>query len=181
MCNETVRKAVGLPLVASLVISGWLSASRVLAARGTSDSRSGGTSIVVTFTKWFTADGFPWMTGVVGGAVGQGTFSGEVITYKDYGANCSSPTPGCVTFPFTLLDAIYHVQAGDRSFTALIRGGESTVTGRGTLNGAILNGWMTGSSVHVEFQALSSCSGNPAGPCFQGTIRIDPGSADSDR
>jgi hypothetical protein len=126
----------------------------------------------VTFTKWFTADGFPWMTGVAGGAIGEGTFSGEVIAINDYGNNCANPTPGCLTFPVSLLEAIYDIHAGERSFTALIRGGASDRTGQGTLNGAIIDGWKAGASVQVEFQSLSSCDGNPAGPCFQGTIRI---------
>jgi len=112
------------------------------------------------------------MTGVAGGAIGEGTFSGEVIAINDYGNNCANPTPGCLTFPVSLLEAIYDIHAGERSFTALIRGGASDRTGQGTLNGAIIDGWKAGASVQVEFQSLSSCDGNPAGPCFQGTIRI---------
>jgi len=180
MCKETLRRAVNLAVIAGLVTSGALWA-RTAGAASPFEPQPDRHAIVVTFTKWFTADGFPWMTGIVGGAAGQGTFSGEVTAYKDYGANCSSPTSGCLNFPIGLLEAIYQVHAGDRSFTALIRGGGSDVTGRGTLNGAVLDGWLTGASVHVEFETLSGCSGNPAGPCFRGTIRIDPESGNSGR
>ena len=45
--------------------------------------------------------------------------------------------------------------------------------------GAMLQeGWLTGAQVHVTFQRVSTCAGNPAGPCFQGTIRVMPGSAE---
>jgi hypothetical protein len=174
-----ISRRIVVAAVASLMI--WASASGTNAlASGPPESRPGKHPIVVTFTKWFAPAGFPWMTGVAGGAVGDGTFAGEVIAYNDYGTNCgSNPTPGCLNFPFTLLDAIYDVQAGERSFTALIHGGESDLTGRGTLDGAILDGWLTGALVHVEFQQIPSCSGNPAGPCFQGTIRIEPDSTNS--
>jgi hypothetical protein len=77
--------------------------------------------------------------------------------------------------PILRLEAIYEVHAVDPyySFTALIRGGQTAVSGAGLLDGVILSGWRTGSQVHVEFQTISGCAGNPAGPCFEGTIRID--------
>jgi hypothetical protein len=167
-----IRRRIALVGVWSLVVTGLVSGNAVSASGG--EERLDGPPLVVTFTKWITADGFPWMAGIVGGAVGEGTFAGEVVAYRDYGANCSNPSRGCLTFPFTLIEAVYNIQAGDRSFTALIRGGASDRTGRGTLNGAILDGWMTGATVHVEFQSLFTCSGNPAGPCFEGTITIRP-------
>jgi hypothetical protein len=177
MSAEAGRRIVGA-LFAGFLISGFASGATMLAS-GAAEPDDHDDAVVVTFTKWFTSDGFPWMTGVVGGATGPGSFAGEVIAVKDYGANCGSQaSPGCLNFPFTLLDAIYKAQGSAHSFTALIRGGASDGTGRGTLNGAILDGWRTGASVHVEFQTLPTCSGNPAGPCFQGTIRIDQDASD---
>jgi hypothetical protein len=47
------------------------------------------------------------------------------------------------------------------------------------LEGVILDGWRTGARVQVEFTVISGCAGKPAGPCFEGTIRILRDSDDS--
>jgi hypothetical protein len=121
----------------------------------------------VTFTKWITTSVAPLLlAGVAGGDV-AGEFAGEVLQVQ------ASTNPDLT--PILRLEAIYEVHAFDPrySFSALIRGGQTAVGGAGLLDGVILSGWRTGSQVHVEFQTLSSCAGNPAGPCFEGTIRID--------
>ena len=76
------------------------------------------------------------------------------------------------------LEALYEVVDGDRSFSALIRGG-SNAAGLGLLDGVILAGWRTGARVHVEFQrylaipGASSCEGAPLNKnCFVGTILV---------
>ena len=76
------------------------------------------------------------------------------------------------------LEALYEVVDGDRSFSALIRGG-SNAAGLGLLDGVILAGWRIGAPVHVEFQrylavpGASSCDGAPLNKtCFVGTIRV---------
>jgi hypothetical protein len=129
--------------------------------------------VVVTFTKWVTGVTTPppqdqpaptrfLMRGIVGGDLGPGAFVGEVLDHK-------LTTAGHVTVPINALDAVYEVQA-DETFEALIWGGQSS--GRGLLEGVILNGWRTGARVRVDFRVIPRCEGNPAGPCFQGTIRI---------
>lgn len=90
---------------------------------------------------------------------------------------CPSPdvsTAGKIVF----LEAIYAVQSGKRSFTALIRGGQDNETNRAILDGVILSGWRTGAPVHVEFDVIGSCAGKPQGPCFKGTISISRDSKD---
>jgi hypothetical protein len=123
----------------------------------------------VTFTKWITGSspsGTLLMAGFTRGDA-FGDFAGEVLTRK-------VSTDGRTV----LLQPIYQVKAGDRSFTALILGGENS-TGYALLDGVILEGWRTGARVHVEFQMISECK-DPAGvthkPCFQGTISILPDS-----
>lgn len=76
------------------------------------------------------------------------------------------------------LEALYEVVDGDRSFSALIRGG-SNAAGLGLLDGTILAGWRTGARVRVEFQrylaipGASSCDGAPLNKtCFVGTIQV---------
>ena len=76
------------------------------------------------------------------------------------------------------IEAIYEVQAGDRSFTALIQGGQSNpggipLGGTGLLEGMVLTGWRTGAPVHVEYVVKDNCAGAPAGRCFEGTITIE--------
>ncbi len=76
----------------------------------------------------------------------------------------------------TGLEAMYEVVDGDRSFTALIRGG-SNAAGLGLLDGVILAGWRTGARVQVVFQRYlpseGGCAGAPVGKkCFQGIIYV---------
>jgi hypothetical protein len=121
--------------------------------------------VEITFTKWVTT--FPLMEGFTGGEV-SGTFVGEVLQRQ------VSVNPGLNGI--IRLEAIYEVQDGIRSFTALIRGGTDNVTGAALLDGFVLAGWRTGAPVHVEFQTVpgtTGCVGAPVGKtCFEGTIRI---------
>ena len=78
----------------------------------------------------------------------------------------------------TGLEAMYEVVDGDRSFTALIRGG-SNPAGLGLLDGVIMAGWRTGARVQVVFQrylaiaGMPSCAGAPVNKtCFVGTIHV---------
>jgi len=78
----------------------------------------------------------------------------------------------------TGLEAMYEVVDGDRSFSALIRGG-SNAAGDALLEGVILAGWRAGARVQVEFQTYPaivgaiSCEGAPENTrCFVGTIHV---------
>lgn len=127
-------------------------------------------AVDVTFTKWVTTS--PLMEGFTGGDV-AGDFVGEVLQRQV-----------SLNGRIIRLEAMYEVQAGDHSFTALIRGGTNAATGAALLDGVILAGWRTGARVHVEFQTMipsspteSGCAGAPTGKtCFQGTIHIERGS-----
>ena len=48
--------------------------------------------------------------------------------------------------------------------------------GNATLNGVVTEGWALGAQVHVTFDRVS-CAVAPNGVCFEGTIRVMPGSA----
>jgi hypothetical protein len=150
----------------------------------TRDRRRG--PVEVTFTKWRTAvlppSGVPMrilFKGIVGGDLGAGDLVAEVLDRK-VSTPCTAFEPPCtpgvtpptITGSITALHAIYEVQVGEHSFTALIQGG-TNVTGAALLDGVILAGWRTGAQVHVEFQTKTDCAGAPAGPCFQGLIRVE--------
>ena len=136
--------------------------------------------VEVTFTKWVTTS--PLMEGRTGGDA-PGEFVGEVLerqVTQRLAEECFAP-PICGRV--IKLEAMYEVQAGKHSFTALIRGGTSGDTGAAQLDGVILFGWRTGSRVHVEFQTYTPLPVGPGCPaalaptdraCFQGTITIDP-------
>ena len=125
--------------------------------------------VQITFTKWANVvDGFTLLEGFTGGDV-VGDLVGESLqTQLSYKGDIRR------------LEAVYGVQAGDRSFTALIRGGRTTNPGDAILDGVILAGWRTGAPVHVEFRVVpapsateSGCEGAPAGrTCFEGTITV---------
>ena len=131
--------------------------------------------IEVTFEKWVipgSTTAYSLFAGVTGGDI-AGTFVGEVLHRV---MSQVQPNHNRVTW----LEAMYEVQDGDRSFTALIRGGTNAVTGAAILDGVVLAGWRTGALVHVEFQTISpafpvsTClyAPSPTGPCFQGTIHV---------
>jgi hypothetical protein len=122
--------------------------------------------VTVTFTKWLTTSVEPYLLkGVAKGDV-SGDFAGEVLQLQ------VSTNPDLTQL--LRLEAIYEVHADNpgHSFTALIRGGQTAAAGVGLLDGIIMSGWRAGAQVHVEFLRISSCAGNPAGPCFRGSIRI---------
>ena len=143
--------------------------SPVLAADQDHDSRP----VAISFTKWGAPPPavpptpfFGLFEGFAGDGI-PGSFNAEVL-WRQMSVN------GHVTG----LEAMYEVVDGDRSFTALIRGG-SNAAGAGRLEGVILAGWRTGARVQVEFQrygaisGLPSCEGAPLNKtCFEGTIHI---------
>jgi hypothetical protein len=149
----------------------------------TKDKRRG--PVEITFTKWRTAILPPppaapsrrLFKGIVGGDLGDGDFVAEVLDRKD-STPCTALDPPCtpdipVTGSIIALHAIYEVQVGEHSFTALIQGGTNGVTTAALLDGVVLAGWRTGAKVHVAFQTIPTCDGAPAGPCFQGVIRVE--------
>jgi hypothetical protein len=128
----------------------------------------------VTFTKWnsplISATLFPLLTGVAGGDV-VGVYAGEVLFRQT-----SQAQPGHSRI--TVIEAMYEVQAEDRSFTALIRGGVSNATGEALLDGVVVAGWRTGAPVHVEFVTIPAAvgctdvGGPPGKTCWTGTIHV---------
>lgn len=164
--------------------------SAAIAADQNVDNGLGSRPVTVAFTKWrvnIPADPSQppfYFDGVANGVVPD-TFVAEVLQRQ--------PT----TFTkfrnrLTRLEAVYEVrteacvatpeicgQDDDRSFTALIRGGQD-VAASGRLDGVVLAGWRTGAPVHVVFErhipenSLDvACTGALAGTvCFEGTLQI---------
>jgi hypothetical protein len=140
---------------------------------------SGVAPVEVTFTKWGTGaaigTGIPTHTGVAGGDV-AGAFAGTVLN-RDVFDNGT----------IVQLEARYEVTAADdpaHSFKAHIEGKQNNATRQAVFNGTVTDGWLVGAQVHVTYDVIDPAPGTscmPAAPvnrrCFQGTIRILPGSA----
>lgn len=127
--------------------------------------------VEISFTKWLAPPPavpptpfFGLFEGFADGGL-LGSFNAEVLWRQ---ASVNGHVVG--------LEAMYEVVDGDRSFTALIRGGSNSA-GLGLLDGVIMAGWRTGARVHVEFQrylpSQGGCVGAPVGKtCFVGTIQV---------
>jgi hypothetical protein len=128
-----------------------------------------------TFTKWVTAvPGVPPvirnMAGIVGGDVGHGTFTGEVLSVT-------------VTGTTKMLDAAYHFSGSTHAFSAsvhvvqtgLVNGSTAVITGR------VTEGWLEDNLVAGEYTQVT-CEQAPGvfGTCFQGTLDILRGTKPED-
>ena len=130
-----------------------------------------GHSFDSTFTKWVTSPGTPPvllnMVGVVGGDVGDGTYSGEVLSMDTVGN-------------FTMIVALYHFHGSKHSFTARLNVTQDNTLGTAALTGMVTDGWQTGAPVTGEYTVLDPCPiptpGNILGTvCFQGALHINRG------
>jgi hypothetical protein len=106
-----------------------------------------------TFTKWLTT--YPNMAGVVGGAVGDGSYAGEIL----------KRTPGATT----VIEALYHFNGAKHSFTALVH--VEQTSGKAVIIGVVTEGWLKGNQVEGEYTVIT-CTQAPNGTCFQGTLDI---------
>jgi hypothetical protein len=125
-----------------------------------------------TFTKWVTSwpqtpptkDVPANMVGVVGGDVGPGTYTGEVI---------SANTVGNITS----IEAFYHFNGSTHAFTAHLYVTQDESAGTATITGGVTEGWLRGASVTGEYNVLAVCPietpDNVFGTvCFQGTLHV---------
>jgi len=115
-----------------------------------------------TFTKWITklfppSGIFADMAGVVGGDVGDGTFTGEAITRVE-------GDDGVVR-----IEAAYHFHGSKHSFTAAVHVEQ---TGNdGVITGVVTDGWLKGHAVEGKY-TQSDCDKGPVFLCFHGTLDI---------
>lgn len=108
---------------------------------------------VNTFTKWVTD--WPHMEGVVGGEVGEGVYSGEVLSRID----------GDVT----LIEAIYRFDGSKHAFAAKLH--IKMIGLHAVIVGEVIEGWLKGHAVVGEF-TQSECDHAPLYLCWDGTLTI---------
>jgi hypothetical protein len=119
-----------------------------------------------TFTKWVTgAPNLPGLLitlgGVVGGDVGDGTFTGEVLF------RAPSPTGNHIV-------AVYHFAGRKHSFTALLDVVQTGV-GPGTkavIIGAVTDGWLKGSLVDGTYTEIVAVHDGVTSTAYQGVLEI---------
>jgi hypothetical protein len=147
--------------------------------------------VEVTFTKWVTTTTpVTFLAGIAGGDI-DGEFVGEVLEGQTSTNPALNPNPEGLVGPTVngvrRIEAVYQVNADheDKSFTALIRGGQNQVTGVARFTGFVVAGFRTGAQVQVVYQRYFTgdphcldASAPVTGGCFQGTIRIGPAPRD---
>lgn len=150
------------------------SAPSIGGAGGAQTQAKGGANVEVTFTKWGTGIPLPTHVGIAGGDV-PGTFAGTVLSREPFDNGT-----------IVKLEARYEVSGADsaHSFVALIEGTLNNQTRKAVLNGTVISGWNAGAQAQVTFDVIVPAAGTsciPQAPanrtCFQGTIRVMPGSA----
>ena len=117
--------------------------------------------VVVTFTKWITT--FPDMEGVVGGAVGDGAYVGEILNF----------VPADDSNDLTTIEAIYHINGGTHTFTAHMFVWQNEEMQNGEIRGVIMDGWMQGSFVHGMY-TFTNCPDQTDVVCYTGELNLDP-------
>ena len=109
-----------------------------------------------TFTKWMVGEG-PEMVGIVGGAVGAGTYAGRVLDY----------TPG----PTQVIAALYGFHGAERSFTALVHVEQTGLDG--VVRGVVMDGWRKGAGVSGQFREVQCEHDGVTTDCWQGSITVE--------
>lgn len=118
-----------------------------------------------TFTKWITDFDAGTMAGFVGGDVGDGTYTGQILAVE-------------FTTTGVAIDAMYHFSGSRHTFSALVHvvqtgledGATAVITGR------VTGGWLKGNAVNGAYTQIA-CEA-ASGSCFQGTLDILRGSKD---
>jgi hypothetical protein len=127
----------------------------------------------VTFTKWMTSQpanppslAGASMAGIVGGAVGEGRFAGEVLS-DDFSES-----------GFWLAHTRYEFYGEKHSFTADVHVTETLATNKAVFTGIITQGWLKGAQVSGEWTEMAECpiatpATNVFAPsCIPGSLEI---------
>ena len=110
-------------------------------------------SDTATFTKWMVGEG-PGMAGVVGGAVGDGAYAGQVLDFN----------PG----PTTLIEARYKFTGSGQSFNALVHVEQ---TGKeAVISGVVTDGWGKGNPVKGQYTEIKCDHDGVTTDCWRGTL-----------
>jgi hypothetical protein len=134
----------------------------------------------VTWTKWITsqtptATVFAFLKGIVGGDVGEGTFTGEALTRTPLGDG-------------VLIEADYHFHGSKHDFTARLLIVQTNVRVNGVITdqlgvvaGIVTEGWLKGNEVAGQYSRKPFANPDGTSPfSFSGTLQIKKGSKNND-
>jgi hypothetical protein len=113
---------------------------------------------VATFTKWLIGQG-PEMAGTVGGAVGDGTYSGKVLDMD----------PG----PTTTIEARYSFHGSEHDFTALVHVEQTGL--EAVITGVVTDGWGKGRPVTGSYTEIQCAHDGVTTDCWQGRLEVAAG------
>lgn len=152
---------VALPLITGVALLTLSLSSGVSSADDSSRHRNAEN----TFTKWVISSTpappvLADMAGVVGGDVGRGTFSGEVLGIDGDG---QPETPA-------LIHAHYHFNGRFHSFTADVH--VTQILNKAVIIGVVTDGWLEGNLVEGEYTQITCDHDGPTSDCFRGTLDI---------
>jgi len=106
-----------------------------------------------TFTKWMVGDG-PGMTGVVGGAVGEGAYVGKVLDL--------------IEGPTAVIEARYEFHGSKHSFTALVHVEQTGL--QAVISGVVTDGWGKGNLLNGEYTEITCDHDGVTTDCWRGTV-----------
>ena len=110
-------------------------------------------SDTATFTKWMVGEG-PDMAGVVGGTVGDGTYSGKVLDMA--------------LGPTTTVEAIYRFTGSKRSFAALVHVEQTGL--EAVVSGVVTDGWGKGNLVTGRYTEIKCDHDGITTDCWRGSL-----------
>ena len=116
----------------------------------------------VTFRKWII-DYPPCpgvlanMGGVVGGDVGDGIYTGELLFQKVVGN-------------VWMGEALYRFHGSERSFTALVHVEQTGF--KAVITGVVTEGWLKGHPLKGEYTQIDCVNAGPEPLCYEGTFKI---------
>lgn len=126
--------------------------------------RGGGANrnVHVTFTKYVvdypSCGVLANMAGVVGGDVGDGTYTGELLFQSVVGEVWKG-------------EALYHFHGPTHSFTALVHVEQTGL--HAVITGVVTDGWLKGHAVKGEYTQINCGQSGPDFPnCYEGALNI---------
>jgi hypothetical protein len=110
---------------------------------------------VATFTKWMVGDG-PAMAGTVGGSVGEGSYSGQVLDYR--------------AGERQLIEARYEFNGSKRAFAALVHVEQTGL--EAVISGVVTDGWGKGRAVRGTYDEVTCEHDGVTTACWRGTLAV---------
>ena len=153
--EKTALRSKPIPRLALVLIGAALLAISLSPAGATADGGHGRGEAENTFTKW--ANNLPQMAGIVGGDVGAGTFTGEVLSAVQVG-NVAT------------MHAVYRFHGSRESFTANVVVVQTDL--KAVITGFVTDGWLKGNLVQGKYRQITCSHDGISTPCFRGTLDI---------